>query len=219
MNFRVSKRPPVMTEPASAPPPTAPFGERVDLRPAASTIAALVAAVPDDRLDAPTPCADYTVAALVDHIGGFASAFEAAARKEPIASDRRGPGDAVRLEPDWREAIPARLLALADAWLDPDAWIATTAAGGVELPGSMAGLFALDELVVHGWDLARATDQGYAADPHAVAALLDLLVPFADGDRPPDIFGPVVAVADDAAPLDRVLGLTGRDPAWSPPRA
>ncbi len=36
-----------------------------------------------------------------------------------------------------------------------------TKAGGVDLPGEVAGLVALDELVVHGWDVARATGQAY----------------------------------------------------------
>ncbi len=39
-----------------------------------------------------------------------------------------------------------------------------TSAGPIEMPGEIAGLVALDELVVHGWDLARATDQPYDVD-------------------------------------------------------
>jgi hypothetical protein len=38
-----------------------------------------------------------------------------------------------------------------------------------------------------------------------------------DGPRDGSLFGPVVPVAGSAAPLDRLLGLTGRDPRWRPP--
>ena len=42
----------------------------VDLEPAARRLADLVAGVPDDLLDAPTPCPGYTVGDLVEHVGG-----------------------------------------------------------------------------------------------------------------------------------------------------
>ena len=73
---------------------------------------------------------------------------------------RRGPGggsgDASRLVDDWRSRIPRDLAALAAAWRDPEAWTGMTRAGGIDLPGEIAGVVALDELVVHGWDVARA---------------------------------------------------------------
>jgi uncharacterized protein (TIGR03086 family) len=95
-----------------------------------------------------------------------------------------------------------------------------TQAGGIELPGEIAGLVALDELVIHGWDVARASRQPYECDP----ALLDVVHGFvaqfsAPGQAPQEgIFGPAVEVPANAPLLDRVIGLTGRDPAWSPPR-
>ena len=49
----------------------------LDFGPAATTMARLVTRVTDDQLTARTPCPDYTVADLVDHIGGLAFAFTA----------------------------------------------------------------------------------------------------------------------------------------------
>ena len=52
-----------------------------DLRPAATRLGALVAGVPDDALANATPCPDYCLGDLLDHVGGLALAFTAAATK------------------------------------------------------------------------------------------------------------------------------------------
>ena len=194
----------------------------VDLQPAAQRMANLVREVPDEMLDTPTPCPAYTLGDLVDHVGGAAFAFTGAARKETgEVTSQAASGDASRLGDDWRERIPRDLAALADAWRDPEAWTGMTAAGGVELPGGVAGMVALDELVVHGWDIARASGQDYAPDAASLEAVHGFVTQFAGPDQDAlreDIFGPVVPVSDDAPLLDRVVGLTGRDPAWTPRR-
>lgn len=59
------------------------------------------------------------------------------------------------LEDGWRDTLRQRLPALVEAWRSPEAWDGMTRAGGVDLPGEVAGLVALNELVLHGWDLAR----------------------------------------------------------------
>lgn len=192
----------------------------VDLEPAAQRMAELVRDVPDELLDAPTPCPAYSLGDLLDHIGGAALAFTGAARKETGDATSQGPsGDASRLGEDWRERIPRDLAALADAWRAPDAWNGMTKAGGVELPGGVAGLVALDELVVHAWDVARATGQEYEPDQASLEAVHDFVAQFSEPGQEAaraGLFGPVVEVPDDAPMLDRVIGLTGRDPGWSP---
>lgn len=91
-----------------------------------------------------------------------------------------------------------------------------TRAGGVDLPGGIAGAVAVDELVVHGWDLARATGQEYAPDPAALRASYGFLLAAAEDEtRGGGIFGAVVPVPDDAPLLDRAIGLSGRDPGWN----
>jgi uncharacterized protein (TIGR03086 family) len=92
-----------------------------------------------------------------------------------------------------------------------------TEAGGVELPGEIAGLVALNEVLTHGWDVARASGQPYEPDHASLEAVYGFLAPFAgSGEEAAGLFGPAVAVPDDAPLLDRVIGLTGRDPDWSP---
>ena len=53
----------------------------VDLEPATRRMSDLISGVPDELLDAPTPCPDYSLGDLVEHIGGLALAFTAAATK------------------------------------------------------------------------------------------------------------------------------------------
>jgi uncharacterized protein (TIGR03086 family) len=190
----------------------------VDLEPPARRLGALVGAVPDDALDRPTPCPDYCLGDLLEHVGALALAFRAAATKTGAEQAGQAPaGDASRLPDDWRTRIPHDLVAMAEAWRDPEAWTGMTAAGGVDLPGEVAGLVALDELVIHGWDVARASGQPFDAEPAELEAIRAFVAPMADG--PPEqragLFGAPVPVPDDAPQLDKVIGLTGRDPGWS----
>ena len=97
-----------------------------------------------------------------------------------------------------------------------------TDAGGVVLPAEQTGMVALDEIVLHGWDLARATGQPFTCDPASTQAVLA----FTEMSTQPEfaanregLFGPVVDVPQDAPAFDRALGFAGRDPAWSRPSA
>ncbi len=188
-----------------------------DLTPAARRMADLVAGVTDDQLTLRTPCTRYAVGDLLDHIGGLSLAFAGAATKEVIEGAEHGPsGDASRLAPDWRAQIPTALSRLADAWGDPAAWSGMTKAGPIEMPGEIAGLVALEELVVHGWDLARAVGVPYDVSGEEIEAVRGLLGQF-DPESRGDAYAPEVTPRADASPLDQVIALSGRDPAWSSP--
>jgi uncharacterized protein (TIGR03086 family) len=193
---------------------SAPEMETIDFTPAVTTMRGLVAAVSDDQLTAPTPCPDYTVGDLVEHVGGLAIAFTGAARKQPVpGSEEGGSGDASRLEPGWRERIDRDLADLAEAWRDPAAYEGEATAGGVTMPGPIAASVALNEVVVHGWDLATALGRPFEAAPADVEACMAFAEPFSTpetADQRGDAFGPVVPVADDASPLVRLLGMMGR---------
>ena len=176
----------------------------------------LVTAVRDDELDRPTPCPGSPAGTLIDHVGTFSRVFQAVAAKDLERAARPGLPDGANLEDGWRDRIASDLDALAEAWSDPAAWTGTTSAGGIEMTGDDAGLVALDELVVHAWDLAVATGRPYAPDDADVAAAAAWITSF-DPPRDGSLFGPRVAGGADASPLDRLLGLSGRDPGWHPP--
>lgn len=191
----------------------------VDLTPAARRLADLVVRVSDDELGGPTPCPAYTLGDLIEHVGGLALAFRAAAEKDTASPyvNHAPSGDAARLEEGWRQRIPADLDALARAWSDPAAWTGMTRIASQDAPAEMVGITVADELVVHGWDVARATGQPYQPEPELVDAAHDFLGMFASPDAPAgsDVpFGPSRAVPGDAPALDRVLALAGRDLAW-----
>ncbi|MFC9976860.1 TIGR03086 family metal-binding protein [Spirillospora sp. NPDC127200] len=190
----------------------------IDLGQSARALADVLSGVKDDQLAAPTPCPDYTLGTLIAHVDELCTAFTWAAAKDFPGGATEPPGDAPRLEPEWRTRIPEKLTALAEAWRDPAAWEGMTQAGGVDLPGQVAGVVALDEIVVHGWDIARATGQPYQVPGDAVEACIGLFDPSVL-DLPEDgPFGRPVPVPADAPPLDRLVGLSGRDPNWTPGR-
>ena len=192
----------------------------IDLEPATRRMAALVSRIPEELLDGPTPCPAYTLGDLLDHVGGLTLAFTAAATKAFGEAGSQAPsGDASRLGNDWRTRIPRDLAALAEAWRDPAAWNGMTQAGGIELPGEVAGLVALDELVIHGWDVARASGQAYDCEAPLLEVVHGFVAQFSGRGQEAQregLFGPVVEVPEDAPLLDRVIGLSGRDPGWSP---
>jgi uncharacterized protein (TIGR03086 family) len=188
---------------------------------ATKRVGELVRAVPDDGLGWRTPTGG-TVGELIDHVQSFSRAFASAAEKVKNETNS-GPApapDAAHLGADWRTRVPELLDALAAAWNEPAAWEGMTHVGGQDFPGEVAGVIALDEVVMHGWDLAVATGQPYEVPDE----LLVPLVPFLEHVAEPGmeaaregLFGPVVAVAADAPLLHRVLGLAGRDPNWNAP--
>jgi uncharacterized protein (TIGR03086 family) len=191
----------------------------LDLTPQTAIVARIVDGVRDDQFGDPTPCEGTPVAGMLDHLVGLTTAFAMAARKEPATGAPRAAAD--QLPPDWRERLARQLVELAEAWRQPGAWEGMTTVAGAELPSMVMGAIAADEVLVHGWDLAVATGQDYDADPAVAAAVLHQVTmlnqPGMEELRNGQ-FGPVVEVPDDAPVLDRVLGLTGRDPSWRPPR-
>lgn len=194
----------------------------LDLDPPVRQIRALLLGIDDRELIAPTPCPGWSVATLLDHLMGLTEAFALAARKGADASGEGPPPapSAAHLSPHWRSRLPIRLEELATAWKDPAAWLGTARAGGVSMPAREMGTVAANELVMHGWDLARATGQDFAADPRVLTTLIDFLSA-GPPEGTPGFLGPHVPIGPEDADddLPRVLALAGRTPSWRPPRS
>ncbi len=190
----------------------------IDLEPATRVLAGIVAGVNDDQLNAPTPCERRSIGDLLDHVDGLSLAFTAAATKTSLDGGSAPSADGSRLASDWRTRIPERLAGLAKAWREPDAWTGMTQAGGVDLPGEVAGIVALDEVVVHGWDIAAASGQGFSVEPDLLEAVFGFVRSGVEEnpEGTPGLFGPPVPVRADAPRVDQLIALTGRNPAWRP---
>jgi uncharacterized protein (TIGR03086 family) len=185
----------------------------LDLDPPVRQLRALLLGIDDHDLTAPTPCDEWTVAALLDHIMDFSRAFTQAARKLADAPGTATPAprpSADHLPPHWRSRLPVLLEDLATAWKAPAAWTGSAQAGGATMPAAAAGTAAAQELTMHSWDLARATGQDFATDPRILEALIEFLSHSAA--RP----GRGVPFDDEPSLLDQVLVLSGRDPGWRP---
>lgn len=169
----------------------------IDLKPACRQMIGLLAGVRDDQLDSPTPCADYTVGALIAHIDEVAQGFAAVA------------GSAVRTDPDTKAG---HVQALGEAWDDPAAWEGSTDAGSVELSNELWGKIALTEMVVHGWDLAQATAQPFEPAEDTLRACFEHVREFVPNAPLPELWGKAVDTPPDAPLLDQIVAITGRCP-------
>ncbi|WP_193318741.1 TIGR03086 family metal-binding protein [Nonomuraea phyllanthi] len=165
--------------------------------------AGVVRAVRQEQLGSPTPCAKFDVKDLISHLEWVAEMFESIARGGPRTEQGPYAGD-----------FPERAERTLAAWSRPEAWEGTSE--GMGLPMTVMARMYLVDMVVHGWDLARATGQEYEPDPEAVLEAVNFTNQMVETGRQRGAFGPPVAVPDDAPQFDRLLGVIGRDPAWTP---
>ena len=126
----------------------------IDLKPACQHLSKLVAGIGEEQLDNSTPCPEYAVRDLIEHLDESARGFAAAAGADADTT----PLVAGSLPHGWRELLGSRLKTLGEAWDDPAAWQGRTDfGGGLDFSNEEWGKIALTEVVVHGWDLSKAT--------------------------------------------------------------
>ena len=187
-------------------------------RDAAELTGRALAAVTPELLPAPTPCADYDVRALLDHLAWAALLSQRAATRTPLDHDWSSHEPAPFLAgvpaAAWATAIARELEAAADAWTDRAAWEGDTMIAATALPAAVAGPMMLAEVVLHGWDLARGLAVDHEVPDTLGEATLAAVQPLVAMGREGGWYGPEVAVPADAPAFSRALGLTGRDPAW-----
>ncbi|UBU11068.1 TIGR03086 family metal-binding protein [Nonomuraea gerenzanensis] len=175
------------------------------MKEAAGRTTELVRALGDDRLGLPTPCSEYDVKALLNHMEWSVTLFESVAVGGPFVPPK----------PEYTGDFPERVERMLAVYERPEAWEGVSEAMG-GLPRPVLADMALTDLVAHGWDLSRATGLGYEVDEETAAALLAFAERMAPTGRERGAFGAEVPVPADAPALDRFLGLIGRDPAWKP---
>lgn len=162
----------------------------------------IVAGVGPEHANLPTPCPDYRVTQLLDHLVGYATNFADKANGVTPAADptTTSAGDdprgayhdaAVRLINGYRNSVPDDATPMA---------------------------VVLMETVAHGWDLAAATGQPTPYPNEAVEAAIAagraMMAPRFRGEGMP--FGQEVEVSPSRPALDQFVAFMGRDPDWSP---
>jgi uncharacterized protein (TIGR03086 family) len=180
---------------------------------AATESATVVRGVKPDQLDLPTPCRDWPVRTLVNHLMQVVAALEAAGRGGPVPADL---WQAERMSGDWAGRFDDEARRAVAAWSAPSAPTGTVDLGGMAMPAAAVVGMLVSDLAIHGWDLARATGQGLRCAPPVAELALRFTAETAEQGRAMGLYGPPVPVADDAPALDRALAVSGRDPAWSP---
>jgi uncharacterized protein (TIGR03086 family) len=166
-------------------------------------LAAVVGGIRADQLDDPTPCDNFAVRGVLDHMIGGATMFAAAFRgAEPIQPDTS----------DVLAGFGPTLTALAGAMHSPGALDRTIQSPFGEVPGDAFARFVVLDGLVHGWDLATATGQAYEP-PDALVAEVEAFArtavePLRDGNT----FGPAVEPPPSATPIQRLAAFTGRRP-------
>ncbi|MFF5261558.1 TIGR03086 family metal-binding protein [Actinomadura viridis] len=186
--------------------------------PAAETAARIVRGVPAGLLDAPTPCPEWDVRGLINHLIFWTGRGETAARKRPPRPGVEERHDFTR-DGDWAARYAEQALATAEAWRDEAAWEGVTSLSGDPnggMPAVVIGGMLFSECVLHGWDLAVATGQDPALPDRLVRASYEQVASIAEMGREYGAFGEQVEVDASAPTLDRLLGLAGRDPRWKP---
>ncbi|MDI3408863.1 TIGR03086 family metal-binding protein [Streptomyces cavernicola] len=173
---------------------------------------AVVRGIEDGQLGQRTPCSEYDVRALVNHLTQVVVQFQALAAKQN--SEFGETPDAVGRGDDWRERFAEEVRRLVAAWGEPGAEEGTT--GAMNFPARTVGHMVLGDLAVHAWDLARATGQEHAIEPVVLAEVATAYEGLAGPARQAGVLGDPVPVPADAPEQDRLLGALGRDPHWRP---
>jgi uncharacterized protein (TIGR03086 family) len=173
-------------------------------RAASDRAIAVVNAVRPEHLGSPTPCAEWTVQQLIDHlVGGTAYLLSAASGREQAQPE-------TATVADFHRGVAAVLTALEA----PGAMERTCIAPlGFEWPVGQAVAGTFMDVLIHTWDLARATGQDDKLDPALVEACSELFLPdMPERGRAAGIIGPAIEVDDEASPQDRLLAAMGRQP-------
>jgi uncharacterized protein (TIGR03086 family) len=170
----------------------------------------LVAAIEDDQWGDPTPCDDWDVRFLTNHVvsGNWWVEELAAGRTIEEVGDRLD-GDVLGDDPARAYDDSAR--AAAAAFRAPGAMERPMAVSYGPVPGEVYAGHRLIDVLIHGWDLAVATGQDRTLDPELVAACWRVVEPQQELLAGSGAFGTNVTVPDDADLQTRLLAALGRE--------
>ena len=161
-----------------------------------------------DRWSAPTPCPQWDVRGIVEHVIGFHDVL----LLRPLWMKPERP----KADPVARWAVTVSAIASA---LD-----LTNRGAVVSVPGmanmTLAKLLPMltTDVVVHTWDLAVAVGTPPTLHPKLCASAYETALNNEQTMESSGMFGPPVPVPEDADIVSKLVALLGRDPQWRRPR-
>lgn len=173
-----------------------------------------VARIGDGQWTLPTPCDDWDVRALVNHLvneNRWVTELVTEGRTVAEVGDRYD-GDLLGDDPKgaWHESMDEAVTAFAGA----DALDRTVHLSFGDVPGREYASELVSDLTVHAWDLAAAIDDDDALDPELVSFTFDLWRGREELLQGSGLFADPVDVPSDADEQTRLLAFLGRRRPW-----
>lgn len=173
----------------------------------------VMAGVRPDQLTDPTPCTELDVRTLGQHIlAVLGRVVIIGAGGDPAASPSYAVGVA---DDEWLNTFDTSAARLEAVWSDDAVLTNTLTVPWATLPGAVALLIYINEISVHTWDLATATDQQPDWDETVLATAYAAIrrgLPAEGRDDPALPFDAVVDVAPDAPLIHQLVTWNGRNP-------
>jgi len=175
----------------------------------AKATAAIARGVRPEQLDKPTPCVEWNVQELINHLTGNLEYFKA----RGLGQDS-GPPQSAPPKPydETIKRLEDTAMATAAAWRRPGALEQTIKTGSGEIPGAAMANMALSEMLTHTWDLAKATGQRMSADDVDVNGVLAGMKQTLKPEARQPGFAPEMQAPSTAPPIDQLAAFLGRQP-------
>ncbi len=168
-----------------------------------------VAHIGHDEWEQPTPCGEWTVRELANHVvAGNWWAAELASGATIAEVGSKLDGDQLGTDP--LDSYDSSANAAASAFEVQGALDAPCAVSYGPVPGSVYAEHRFIDVLIHGWDLALSTGQDLALEPSLVDACWRVVKPQAEMLQGSGMFGNPLAVGADADPQTRLLAALGR---------
>jgi uncharacterized protein (TIGR03086 family) len=170
--------------------------------------------IDESQLALPTPCDEWDVRGVLNHVTGGADMFATCVDDGEISDDRLAEllgGD--NLGSDHKRSFQAAAARAMSAFERPGSADKMVKLPFGEMPAGIALRIAIFDVTVHAWDLAKATGQSTALDPDVLRPALDVGRQMIGPEmRDAGMFGREVPVGDTAPLQDQLAGFAGRRP-------
>src|SRR6266508_4015388 len=143
---------------------------------------ATIATVQPEELNSPTPCSDWDVKGLINHMIGVCNMFAGGLKGTAQAGDFTGSGGGDLAGVNPLGAYGRAADALMQEWRAPGALEKTLKMPFGDMPGTMVASIVVGDQTIHTWDLAKALGRPYTMDEDLASATLQMMQQFDSPD-------------------------------------